>query len=82
MKMKFILLCSVFGVLAASCSEAPALETDLGFEDPFVSDVIGVAEKHLSPEHWIKPGMDKVILSPSEIQAYNKNKHSRRPVAL
>jgi len=79
--MKTILLSTACAVLVVSCHDAPAPapKTDLGFEDVFVSDVIGVEEKHLSPEYWIKPGMDKVILSPSEIQAYNQKNTAQDP---
>lgn len=73
MKMKLFLLCSAFVLMGAACgkTETTVPATDLGFEDAFVSDVIGVAEKHLSPEHWIKPGMDQVLMEPAAIKAFN-----------
>ncbi len=79
MTIKAILLGSAFAVLGAGCtdtnSNSPATNlpaTDLGFEDAFVSDVIGVSEHHLSPEHWIKPGMNKVIMSAAAIEKSNQ----------
>ncbi len=73
MKTKTILLCAVVSVFIAGCEKSSVQNhaTDLGFADPFISDVIGVNEKHLSPEHWIKPGMSKIIMSAVEIQAFN-----------
>ena len=74
MKTKTILFGTAFAILATACAHIneQISETDLGFEDTFVSDVIDVQEKHLSPEYWIKPGMDKVILSPAAIKSYNE----------
>ncbi len=41
--------------------------------DPFVSDVPLVQAQYLSPAFWLRPGMDKVLMSADEITAYNQN---------
>jgi hypothetical protein len=72
MNRKLFYLCTAVVLLGTACNDqnqSPAI--DLGFEDAFVSDVIDVKPQHLSPEHWIKSGMDKVLKSPAEIQNYN-----------
>ena len=81
MNAKTFLLCSALAVSGVACSDTTqtAPQTDLGFGDPFVSDIIGVTQNHLSPEHWIKPGMDKVIMSADEIQAFNKKNVAADP---
>lgn len=56
------------GCASTGLNSAPS---NLGFEDAFVSDVMGVKEKHLSPSHWIKPGMNKPLMSEAEISAFN-----------
>lgn len=75
MKIKTIICGVAIAVLISSCqtptSQIPA--TDLGFRDAFVSDVIGVSEKHLSPEHWIQPRMNEILLSPVEITTFNRD---------
>ncbi len=43
----------------------------LDFSDAFVSDVVGVKEKHLSPAYWTQAGSDEEILSPAQIKAFN-----------
>lgn len=76
---KIFLLCAAVSVLGASCATRPEAKADLGFADPFVSDVIGVMPKHLSPDYWIKPGMNKVIMNPAQIQAFNKKNIAADP---
>ncbi len=44
----------------------------MSFEDGFVSNVIGVREKHLSPSYWMQPGGDAVIMTQTEIEAFNR----------
>ncbi len=74
MKIQALILTLSTGLLLSACQNKSDTDTlDMGLEDPFVSDVVGVQEKHLSPAYWIKPGMDKVILNSNRIKAFNKN---------
>lgn len=44
------------------------------FADPFVSDVIGVEEKHLDAEFWAKASLgDRELMSQAEIKTLNTN---------
>jgi len=81
MKMKTLFLSSALALFLAACSpennQSPG--TNMGFEDPFVSDVIGVSPKHLNADFWISRKMDKVLLSPEAITAYNANNTAQDP---
>ncbi|WP_371398169.1 SH3 domain-containing protein [Fretibacter rubidus] len=44
---------------------------DLGFQDAFVSDVIDVREKHLSPDYWLTQASNDVLMSVPDIQSFN-----------
>ena len=44
---------------------------NMGFDDAFVSDVIGVGEKHLSPEYWFAQASHDLIMSVADIKAFN-----------
>ena len=80
MTLRTCVFCFAIATLGASCGDNTNLpQTDLGFEDEFVSDVIGVSEKHLSPEHWIKPGMDEIVMSPKQIAAFNTRSVANDP---
>ncbi|MCK5425483.1 MAG: SH3 domain-containing protein [Emcibacter sp.] len=47
------------------------------FADRFVSDVIGVKEKHLNPDYWTKSSLgDKILMSQAEITVLNTNSFS------
>ena len=75
MKAKPVLIGATITLLVAGCDDTKQIGTnmtDLEFEDPFVSDVIGIKEVHLSPDYWITSDMHDVIMSPSEITAFNK----------
>lgn len=71
MTKRFICFPIALALLTSACATTSLPAANLTFEDAFVSDVIGVKEKHLSPSYWIKPGMDKVIMSEAEIAAFN-----------
>lgn len=82
MNMKTFFLCTAMTVLTTSCTHAPrqTRASDLGFEDTFVSDVIGVSEKHISPEYWIDTRtMQNLIMSTQEIQTFNKKNTALDP---
>ena len=75
MKKTFYLYCALTALMAAGCAStnmSAQTESKMAFDDAFVSDVIGVQEKHLSPSYWTKPAGDAVILTPAEIAAFNK----------
>ncbi|WP_156811998.1 C40 family peptidase [Robiginitomaculum antarcticum] len=71
--MTLRILCAAFITAAISygCASTVTPPSALEFDDPFVSDVIGVTEKHLAPDYWITPGMDKTLMSEAEIKAFN-----------
>ena len=81
MNYKTLFVCTVFALVGAGCGDksVSAPQTNLGFEDEFITDVVGVSEKHLSPEHWIKPGMGKVLMSPEAIKAFNEKNTAANP---
>ena len=81
MKTKTLLLGPVLALLLAACGQGnnQSSGTDMGLDDPFVSDVIGVEPKHLNAEFWIKPKMDKVLLSPEGITAFNAKNTAQDP---
>lgn len=71
MKTWTLIIAASFAALGSACATSAPSTPGLKFDDPFVSDVIDVEEKHLSPDYWIKPAMDKVLMSASDIQAFN-----------
>ena len=76
MKPALGLICSLAVLTMAGCATtavSTSSENSMTFEDTFVSDVIGVKEKHLSPDYWMHPGTDEIILTRSEIEAFNKD---------
>jgi len=81
MKMKTLFLGSALALLLAACGDENHQQSgmDMGLDDPFVSDVIGVTAKHLNADFWIKPKMDKVLLSPEKITAFNAKNTAQDP---
>lgn len=86
MKKRIVMTATVLAALGSACATnissqpaAPTPASALSFDDPFVSDVIGVSEKHLSPEYWVKPGMDRVLMGVAEIQAFNATNTANEP---
>ena len=81
MKMKTLLLVSALVLLLSACGNDnnQQVGTGMGLDDPFVSDVIGVEPKHLSADFWIKRKMDKVLLSPEKITAFNARNTAQDP---
>ncbi len=80
--MKFSTLCIVLsaGFLMSACNQRSDKDkVDMGLADPFVSDVVGVKEKHLSPEYWIKPSMNKRIMDKNAIKAMNAHSFKTDP---
>ena len=79
MKLKLCLTGVAFLISGCAKAHMSSPSNTLGFEDAFVSDVIGVKEKHLSSEHWVKLGMDKVLKSSAEIAAFNQANTANDP---
>ncbi|PHS28832.1 MAG: hypothetical protein COA85_03055 [Robiginitomaculum sp.] len=79
--MKTLLLVSALVLLLSACGNDnnQQVGTGMGLDDPFVSDVIGVEPKHLSADFWIKRKMDKVLLSPEKITAFNARNTAQDP---
>ncbi len=75
MGIKTFYLCAAIAVLGTACEQNThsASAVNLGFEDAFVSNVVGVSKKHLSPDHWINArSMQNLIMSKSDIQTFNE----------
>ena len=81
MRPACILIYTIFALISTSCATVqPVVSSkDLGFDDGFISDVIGVKEKHLSPSYWTQPDGDRVILTRSEIEAFNRTNTLKEP---
>lgn len=73
MKTSLGLIYTVAALSCISCTTTPSAPAENGFsfEDSFVSDVIDVKEKHLSPAYWIKPDADQIILTAAQIETFN-----------
>lgn len=82
MNIKIGFLCGTMAMLMTSCAPSShhPQTSDLGFEDSFVSDVIGVSEKHLSADYWIdKLTIRNVIMSAQDIQTFNETNTAQDP---
>jgi len=74
MALRKIPLTTALMALLTACGpqKAPLQHSATAPADPFVSDVIGVTEKHLSPEYWTKASSGaEILMTPSEIRAFN-----------
>ncbi|PHZ84769.1 hypothetical protein CRD36_10265 [Paremcibacter congregatus] len=72
--MASTLMTATFALLLTACGpqDSPLQQSLPPLTDPFVSDVMGITEKHLSPDHWVaSSSRSKILMTAAEIHDFN-----------